>query len=480
MKIVKMCILTLLVGVLITADLLNAVGATPPENYEIEWNRNFGGSGDEVFQSVVARPGGGYTAVGYSESVDGDLMGQNRGDADAVIANYDSNGDLWWSGSFGGHADDIFSAVAAASDGGYAVVGVSYSNDGDLAGLHKGSRDAILAKYSATGVLQWNKNFGGSSDDVFSAVAATPDGGCVAVGYSYSKNGDLTGLNKGSIDAVIVKYSPNGTLEWNKNFGGIDVDYFWSVDSTPDGGYITSGYSSSNDGDLAGLNKGRNDAIVVKFDASGAIEWSRNFGGSGYEHLYSIISISDGGYVAVGNSNSVDGDLAGLNKGNDDAIVVKYSASGVLEWNRNFGGSDYDYFYSVASVSGGGYVMVGGSDSIDGDVTGLNRGGQDAIVAKYDASGALEWNDNFGGSDTDELFAVASTMRGGFVAAGYSDSTDGDLSELNLGRVDAIIVKYLDSSYREPDPDSDQDSTQTEEGGGFKIAPPNAGFYDTP
>ncbi|MCL1877070.1 WD40 repeat domain-containing protein [Candidatus Saccharibacteria bacterium] len=438
-----------LVGMLGFAGLLNMFGvaqAVAGDNVVLQWNKNFGGSSAENFESIILTSDGGYIAAGSSYSTDGDLTGLNKGSNDAIIVKYNPAGATEWNKNFGGSGDDRFYSIAQTPDGGYIVAGCSNSTNDDLTGLNKGSYDAIIVKYDSNGEIEWNKNFGGSSWDQFQSVAITSDGGYIATGFSRSTNGDLTGLNKGDYDATIVKYDPSGVIEWNKNFGGSRVEYFYSIAQVSDGGYIATGFSNSTNGDLIGLNKGDYDATIVKYDPSGVIEWNKNFGGSDSDGFNSIAPTPDGGYIAVGNSESTNSDLTGLNKGGYDAIIAKYSSTGTLEWNKNFGGNYNDNFNSIAPTPDGGYIVAGRSYSTDGDLTGLNKGDRDAIIAKYSSTGTLEWNKNFGGSDSDEFFSIAPTPDGGYVAVGYSRSTDGDLIGLNKGSTDFIIVKYLDTS----------------------------------
>jgi len=479
----------------------------------LEWRSSFGGTGLDVFYSGVPTLDGGYIAVGFSNSIDGDLTGLNKGSRDAIIVKYDSDGALEWNKNFGGSDLDLFDSVASTPDGGYIAVGRSKSDDGDLTGLSNGYDDAVIVKYNSDGEIEWNRNFGGSDEDRFMSVTLASGGGYVVAGYSSSDDGDLAGLNRDGDDAIIVEYSSNGTLVWNKSFGGSDSDIFHSVISTSDGGYIAVGSSSSYDGDLNGLNDGNWDAIIVKFGTNGTLEWAKSFGGGNNSEFYSVAPTIDGGYIAVGGSqdwwysydyphgwhvdyngiiakysrddmlqwnknfggknddwfysvaSTPDGgyiavgcsypddddddddddlDLAilKLNNGSCDAIIVKYSSDGTLEWNKNFGGSDEDRFISVTLASGGGYVVAGYSYSTNGDLTGLNKGNYDAIIAKYSSTGTLEWNKNFGGSDSDGFNSIAPTPDGGYIAAGWSSSTNGDLTGLNNGNLDAIIVKF--------------------------------------
>ena len=109
------------------------------------------------------------------------------------------------------------------------------------------------------------------------SVQETSDGGYVAVGYSQSSNGDLKG-NKGQDDFVIAKFDSNGNKVWIKNYGGNNAEIFSSLDSTSDEGYVAVGYSQSSDGDLTG-NKGYRDFVIAKFDGNGNKIWIKNYGG---------------------------------------------------------------------------------------------------------------------------------------------------------------------------------------------------------
>ena len=411
-----------------------------------EFIKNFGGSGWDEFQSAAQTSDGGYIAVGRSNSTDGDLVGLNKGDFDAIIVKFNSRGDVVWNKNFGGSSSDTFYSVSQTSDGGYIAVGKSNSTNGDLTNLNKGNYDGIIVKYDSSGNVVWNKNFGGSSPDNFISVQVTLDGGYIAVGGSSSNNGDLTGLNKGSDDAIIVKYDASGNVIWNKNFGGSGSnDSFNSIVQISDGSYVAAGFAASVDGDLTGLNKGSDDATIVKYDSSGNLIWNKNFGGSSYDNFVSVQVTSDGGYIAVGQSMSTDGDLTGLNKGGvgNDAIIVKYDSSGNVIWNKNFGGNAAETFTQTSLVSAGGYMVVGTSSSSTGDLTGLNKGYTDGIFVKYDINGIVEWKNNFGGSSGEYIYGGIVTTDGSFMAVGSSPSTDGDLVGLNKGQGDAIIVKVI-------------------------------------
>ena len=284
---------------------------------------------------------------------------------------------------------------------------------------------------------EWKKNLGGNGNDQFYSLNKTPDGGFIVTGYSNST--DIEGLpNKGEDDAIIVKYDKDGNLLWQKSWGGNLRDGFSEILQTQDGGFIVSGYSQSTD--IEELpNKGESDAIIVKYDKDGNLLWQNSWGGNLYEEFYNILETQDGGFIVSGFSDSTD--IIGLpNKGYEDAIIVKYDKDGNMLWQKNYGGRYSDEFYSIILTDDGGFIVVGSSSS--NDIEGLpNKGETDIIIVKYDKDGNLLWQNSWGGNDKDHFYDVLQTQDGGFIVYGYSWSTD--IEGLpNKGVYDAIIVKY--------------------------------------
>ncbi|WAM33575.1 Ig-like domain-containing protein [Caldicellulosiruptor morganii] len=440
LRLISFFILTLFLFQLIFATPIMRVKAQTNNGIAVVY-KSFGGKKWDQFFGVSVTPDGGCIAVGSSNSADRDMAGLNKGDFDAIIVRYDSKGNIKWKKGFGGSGLDKFEGVAVTPDGGCIAVGASSSSDGDMAGLNKDDFDAIVVKYDSKGNIKWKKSFGGDSLDQFFGVAITPDGGCIAVGFSASDDEDMLGLSKGDSDAIIVKYNKEGKLEWKKSFGGSNRDFFNEVAVTPDGGCIAVGYSESNDRDMAGLSKGDIDAIIVKYNKEGKIKWKKSFGGSKVDYFFGVSVTPDGGCIAVGSSNSADGDMVGLNKDDFDAIIVRYDSKGNIKWKKGFGGSKVDYFCGVAVTPDRGCTAVGFSTSDGGDMTGLNKGDSDAMIVKYNIEGKMEWKKSFGGSSGDYFNEVAITPDGGYIAVGYSYSNDGDMAGLNKGDRDAIIVK---------------------------------------
>ena len=301
------------------------------------WKKNFGGNGRDMYHSVIEVPNG-IIAVGvsaYSSFNTGDWEGvMGKGSDDAIMVKYDLHGNVVWKRNFGGNGDDSFNSVTAISDG---IVAAGYSVSfgfGDWAGImSKGNNDAIMVKYDFNGNLVWKKNFGGNQNDCYFSVTAVFDG-IVAAGFSASGSfgsGDWTNITgKGYDDAILVKYNHNGDVLWKKNFGGSDNDGYVSVAEIQEGVVVVgfSGVNSFGNGNWAGiLKKGVTDAVMVKYDTAGNIVWKRNFGGKLIDNFYSVTAVS-GGIVAVGYAEGESfnsGDWTNVSKkGVTDAIMVKY------------------------------------------------------------------------------------------------------------------------------------------------------------
>jgi putative cell wall-binding protein len=425
----------------------------------IKTYREDGKSGS--FSSVVPTSDGSFVAAGglNSRSI--------YGNSNSVIAKFDANGNKVWLNNYEGGERNITST----SDGGFVVVGSSSSSDGDLSS-NKGGQDFTIAKFDAAGNKIWLKSYGGRASDVFTSVVSTSDGDFIVVGHSDSldseisdnpdpSDDDLLGsTTKGHNDFVIAKFDADGNKIWLKTYEGIESDSFssfQSVTSAPGGNFVAVGYSNSSNDDLSGNIEIQPDFVIAKFDANGNKVWFKTYGGSKHDYLFSVAPALGGGFVAVGDSLSSDGDLSG-NKGSNDFIITKFDENGNKVWLKNYGGSSSDLFRSITPTSDGSFVAVGYSFSSDGDLSGNNNETFDFIIAKFDANGEKVWLRNYGGSGADTFSSVALTSDGGFVAVGNSLSSNGDLPPGNDGYFpDAVIAKFnangeLGSSNQPPTP----------------------------
>ena len=399
----------------------------------IQWQKTLGGRGEDQANSIQPTADGGYILAGFTTSSDGDVSG-NHGDPGFWIIKLSSTGDLQWQKCFGGLVDDRAYSIQPTSDGGYIFVGSGLIN-GDISGYH-GSVDALVVKFSSAGDLLWRKYLGGSNTDILYSIQPTVDGGYILAGISGSYDGDVSGIIGGG-DAWVVKLSGTGELQWQKCLGGTGDDAANSIQPTTDGGYIVAGSTNSTDGDVI-RNHGGYDYWVVKLSGTGELQWQKCLGGTANDLFNSIQPTSDGGYIVAGVTFSTDGDVTGY-KGGRDSWIVKLSGIGEIQWQKCIGGKDEDNSYSIQKTSDGGYIMAGYTYSTNGDVIG-NHGAYDAWIIKLSSTGELQWQKCLGGTLDEFANSINPTADGGYIVAGYTYSTDGDITG-NHGGDDAWVVK---------------------------------------
>ena len=183
-----------------------------------------------------------------------------------------------------------------------------------------GEYDFWVIKISATGELIWEKSYGGSQIDEARSIAATNDGNYIIVGDTRSNDLDVS-QNFGGADVWVIKISPIGEIIWEKSFGGSSFDISRSIKTTQDNGFLISGSSRSANGDLT-KNQGQNDAWVFKINSEGSLLWQKSFGGSNIDYAYDATELHDNSVIIVGESESNDGDIT-ENKGFSDVLIIK-------------------------------------------------------------------------------------------------------------------------------------------------------------
>ncbi|MEO8066466.1 MAG: T9SS type A sorting domain-containing protein [Flavobacteriales bacterium] len=386
---------------------------------------------------------GGYSDSGIS----GDKTQASRGSSDYWIVKTDASGVQQWDARFGGTSVDQLTALQQTADGGYILGGFSFSNiGGDKTQVGRGQSDYWLVKTDGNGILQWDARFGGDSLDELHALQQTSDGGYILGGYSMSViGGDQTHSRLGGKDYWIVKTDPNGIQQWDSRFGGAQFDELNSIMETADNGFIMGGYSLSGaSGNKTQPNKGSYDYWIVKADANGTMEWDVDLGGLNEDWLTQLQQTDDGGYILGGWSwSGVSGDKTQPSNGDNDYWIIKTDANGVLLWDKAFGGNTNDYMYAIEQTIDGGYVLGGYSSSgVSGDKTQPTQGGTDYWLVKVAVNGVLQWDADFGGTDFDFLYALRQTNDGGYILGGYSSSDiGGDKTQMSKGVNDYWIIK---------------------------------------
>ena len=317
------------------------------KNGILEWQKTLGGCNDCFGKSIQQTEDGGYIVAGSSKT---------SYDYDYLVVKLSESGDVEWQKTLGGSGNDYANSIQQTNDGGYIVVGSSEAwYYGESSTGNHGKRDYWVIKLSASGVVEWQKSYGGSGNDEANSVQQTLDNGYIIVGSAEStgiNSGDLGNIH-GKKECWVIKLSENGTLQWEKPLGGSGEDSGASIKKTRDGGYIVAGRTDSNDGDVAEKNQyGGVDYWVIKLSSDGDIEWEHTYGRNDYsDHANDIIQSKDGGYVVVGTSGTYDT----LQR----CWTIKLSESGIIEWEKVTGTNNNDDANSLTEMQDGGYVMVG-------------------------------------------------------------------------------------------------------------------------
>jgi hypothetical protein len=225
----------------------------------LQWQKTYGGSGDDAFYGITPTTDNGYILTGLTNST-------GAGKYDVWLVKVNSEGTEQWAKTYGGSANDI-GYIAFESQTDFVVDCITYS-------YGAGGGDIWLLKVDAMGGLMWNYTYGGTDDDNGWYGAKTTDGYALG-GFTYSYgNGD-------NAAAWLVKVDNNGMTMWNRTYGVADRDYYcWAVTQTSDGGFALSGETAPVDSD-------NSDAFLIITDSSGnaAIENTAN---SGINTLYAV------------------------------------------------------------------------------------------------------------------------------------------------------------------------------------------------
>mgnify|MGYP003641220587 FL=1 len=411
---------------------------------ELDFIKNFGGSRNESAQAIVKTTDGGFAILGYTESINGDISTKTEEENDYWFLKFDENSNLQWNKTYGGSKDDIGQSLAQTSDGGFILTGYSMSSDGD-ASKNEGFHDNWILKLDAQGNLEWQSSYGFSGHDHSYDILEASQGGYFFTGFlditsaradgNTEKGNSLTSHGVGEFWGT--KIDEEGSVQWRGYFGGTNNDRAHGVVQTNDGGFVMAGFTESDDFDISNTN-GSYDFWVVKVDSFGNLIWEQSFGGEGIEVSYDIAKTRDNGFVVVGNTFSTNGDIL-LNHGESDMWMIKLDEEGNLIWEQTYGGSQFDLAQAVVQSKDGGFLITGNTKSDDKDSS-LNNGENDIWLVKTNAFGDLVWEKSFGGSGLDFGFDLLENTDGSILIVGESSSTDfGSVS--SKGNADLILLK---------------------------------------
>ena len=320
----------------------------------ILWSKIWGGTGEERAFSIIATNDGGYLAVGYTCSY-------GAGFGDAVLLKYDTDGNLQWNKTWGGtlanRGMDIAYSAVQSSDGNYVIVGMTES-------VGASESDGFILKASSTdGSTIWNKTWDGGYVDSYDSVIQQSDDTYIAVGRT---NDEANGS-----DILITKFNADGSIAWNKAWGGTDLEAAaMKVIRLSSGGFAIAGYTDAYGND-------NTDAYIAKFTADGTMIWDQTWGGVGREHAESIVQTSDGGFNIVGEEDDSFGRYT-------DAFIARFDKDGIYKWGKVFTGPSEDVAMDIVSTPDDGYLVVGHSNS-------FGSGSDDGLMLRYKSDGSMNY-----------------------------------------------------------------------------------------
>ncbi|MHA1698010.1 MAG: hypothetical protein ACTSWN_04130, partial [Promethearchaeota archaeon] len=360
------------------------------------WNRTWGGSNYDYGSSIWGDGTYLYTC--------GATYSYGPGDYDLLLVKWDADGNQVWNRTWGGF--DYDEGYSVWGNGTYLYTcGTTYS-------YGAGYDDLLLVKWDADGNQVWNRTWGGPNYDGGRSVWG--DGN-----YVYTC-GKTQSFGAGGYELLLVKWDADGNQVWNRTWGGSDWDEGNSV--WGDGSYIyTCGYTQS-------YGAGGYELLLVKWDADGNQVWNQTWGGSSDDCGRSVWG--DGTYLYTCGSTSSYG------AGSDDLLFVKWNADGNQVWNRTWGGSAGDVGYSV--LGDGSYIYTCGYSWSFG------AGSLDLFLVKWDTNGNLVWNRTWGGSDFD--FGYSVWADGSYLyTCGYTNSYGAGLSDLLLIKWDSTMIDFMEN-----------------------------------
>jgi hypothetical protein len=309
---------------------------------------------------------------------------------DVLLIQTDSDGNTEWARTYGGPDNDAGFCVKPTSDSGFVVCGF-------FTGEGRATSDGYIIKTDALGDTIWTGRYGGSGDESFAEITQTSDGGYIAAGNKTEPDGYHT-------DVYVVKTDSVGEVIWSREYDNPSLtDHANSVLQTSDGGFVICGVKG-------GIGTAF-DMWLIKTDSSGNVEWSRTYGGDGYDAGYSVDQTSDGGYIVAGYKTILVAPY------HHDMYLVKTSSDGTVQWERTFGESESDCAQSIRETSDGGFIAAGLMES-------PVREDCDIYVVKTDSNGDLQWFDTISINDNDVGYCVRQTDDDNFVIAGSNFTFD--------------------------------------------------------
>ncbi|WP_294308203.1 T9SS type A sorting domain-containing protein [uncultured Chryseobacterium sp.] len=462
---------------------------------EIVWQKDISSSTQDFLSQVTTTIDGQYLITGSSiqaptPSTPSRTSGAGSGAGHQQNAGYNYHliklnpqGEEVWEKYFSGKNHDFLSATVNTQEGGYLLAGTSYSGKGlDKKEESKGGSDFWLIRINEFGDELWQKTIGSTSDEEARAVIQTTD-----FGFYVAGNIQNSEKGYGSKDVLIVRLDKNGKELSELVLGGRGLDEVEKMIPTIDGGALLGIYSRSGEiaesgktqagstqqpanpsstarskQPKASSNYGEGDYWIVKLSKDGKVEWEKNFGGKGDDHLRTLAMTSTG-YLIGGESRSErsGNKTVGIEEGTD-LWLISVNAKGEEIWQKSYSFKNRDVLMGMSVVHASDDkstkgILLGGYTQAEGRI---ETDDEKFWMLYLDQNGNEQWRKHVRGESSkreERLSDIKLNRDGSIILAGTSAEELGKenwkIVKLGDKQVDLLIEKQDIKIY--PNPVSD-------------------------
>ncbi|WP_336963005.1 T9SS type A sorting domain-containing protein [Chryseobacterium contaminans] len=448
---------------------------------EVLWQKDIKSSTQDFLSQVTTTIDQQYLITGSSiQSGSGKMetgSGQNNG-YDFHLIKLNQQGEEAWEKYFSGNNHDYLSATVTTQDGGFLLAGTSYSGKGlDKKEDSKGGSDIWLIRINEFGDELWQKTLGTPSDEEAKAVIQSTD-----LGFFVAGNVQNSSKGYGSKDVWITRLDKDGKELSQLILGGKGLDEVEKMIPTKDGGALLGIYSRSSEVRVSGSgnnprettshleprtgksteNFGEGDYWIVKLDKNGKVEWEKNFGGKGDDHIRTL-ALTSNGYIIGGESRSErsGNKTVGIEEGTD-LWLISLNERGEEQWQKSYNFKNRDILMGMSVIhssddkSSKG-ILLGGYTQAEGRI---EKDDETFWMLYLDGNGNEQWRKHVAGESRqkeERLSDLKLNRDGSIILAGTSAKELGKenwkIVKLGDKQVNDLIEKYDIKIY--PNPVSD-------------------------
>ncbi len=416
------------------------------------WATYYGGSGSEAGWGIATDASGNVIVGGWTNSVDfpvqGGYQGTSAGNSDVFVVKFSSTGTRQWATYYGGSHNEAGYNLTTDGAGNIVVAGPVASIDFPVLNAAQstigayGADDLFVFKLNPDGTRQWATYYGGSERETCGGVACDGNGNVIVSGGTTSSNFPVVNAYQSSAngqrDAIVVKFSSTGSVQWATYFGGNRDETSESVAVDASGNVIITGWTVSQNFPVLNALQPTiasplaNDAFIAKLSASGVPIWCTYYGGSGGDNGYSVATDNSGSILFTGVTGSLDFPVHAAFQlyigGQSDVFVVKLLADGSRCWATYYGGSSYEFGRFITADADDNVLITGTTSSenfpVENEWQTSHGGNWDAFIVKFNALGSRQWATYLGGDRYDEGLSIATDGSRNVLLTGSTYSLD--------------------------------------------------------